>query len=154
MGIKPPPERRQGFEYWKALEVSHAYNELVYYEGNDPEKKQWPGYGPYAETDDAIAYIEQHAGGDEPFLLVLAVGAPHFPHNSAPADKQVLFDPDTIVLRDNVTDEFGEAAKTEAAGYYAHIAALDFAIGKLHAAIERAGIADDTIFVIHQITAR
>jgi arylsulfatase A-like enzyme len=57
-----PPERRQGFEYWKALEVSHLYNELVYYEGDNPEKKQWPGYGPYAETDDAISYIEQHAG--------------------------------------------------------------------------------------------
>ena len=56
-----PPERRQGFEYWKALEVSHQYNELVYYEGDNPEKKQWPGYGPYAETDEAISYIEQHA---------------------------------------------------------------------------------------------
>jgi len=27
-----PPERRQGFEYWKALECSHEYNELFYYE--------------------------------------------------------------------------------------------------------------------------
>lgn len=142
-----PPERRQGFEYWKALEVSHAYNELVYYEGDSPEKKQWPGYGPYAETDDAISYIERHADGDKPFLLVLAVGAPHFPHNSAPEDMQALFKPEDIVLRDNVTNEFEEAARNEAAGYYAHIAAMDEAIGKLHAAIEKAGIADDTIFV-------
>jgi len=142
-----PPERRQGFEYWKALEVSHAYNELFYYEGDNPEKKQWPGYGPYAETDDAISYVERHAGGDKPFLLVLAVGAPHFPHNSAPEEMQSLFRPEEIILRGNVTDEFKESARNEAAGYYAHIAAMDTAIGKLHAAIEAAGIADDTIFV-------
>ncbi len=142
-----PPERRQGFEYWKALEVSHEYNTLFYYEGNNPEKKQWPGYGPWAETDDAISYIEQHADGDKPFLLVLAVGAPHFPHNSAPEEMQALFRPEDIVLRGNVTDDFEDSARTEAAGYYAHIAAMDTAIGKLHDAIENAGIADDTIFV-------
>jgi len=142
-----PPERRQGFEYWKALEVSHEYNKLFYYEGDNPEKKQWPGYGPWAETDDAISYIERHADGDKPFLLVLAVGAPHFPHNSAPEEMQALFSPEDIVLRGNVTDEFEESARIEAAGYYAHIAAMDAAIGKLRDAIEQAGIADDTIFV-------
>jgi len=51
------------------------------------------------------------------------------------------------VLRGNVTDEFRDSARSEAAGYYAHIAAMDTAIGKLHDAIENAGIADDTIFV-------
>jgi len=142
-----PPERRQGFEYWKALECSHEYNQLFYYEGDSPQKKQWEGYGPYAETDDAISYIEQYADGDKPFLIVLALGAPHFPHHSAPEETQKLFSPEDIVLRGNVTDEYEESARTEAAGYYAHIAALDTGIGKLHAAIHEAGIADNTIFV-------
>jgi len=142
-----PPERRQGFEYWKALECSHEYNELYYYEGDNPEKKQWEGYGPYAETEDAISYIEQHADGDKPFLMVLALGAPHFPHHSAPEDMQKLFSPEDIVLRANVTDEQVESSRIEAAGYYAHIAALDTSIGKLHATIDEAGISDNTIFV-------
>jgi arylsulfatase A-like enzyme len=142
-----PPERRQGFEYWKALECSHDYNELFYYEGDSPEKKQWEGYGPYAETDDAISYIERHADGDKPFLMVLALGAPHFPHHSAPEETQKLFSPGEIILRGNVTDEYEESARNEAAGYYAHISALDISIGKLHAAIEEAGISDNTIFV-------
>ena len=142
-----PPERRQGFEYWKALECSHEYNELFYYEGDSPEKKQWEGYGPYAETDDAISYIEQHADGDKPFLLVLAFGAPHFPHHSAPEEMRELFSPEDIVLRGNVTDDQAESARNEAAGYYAHIAALDTSIGKLHEAIDEAGISDNTIFV-------
>ncbi len=142
-----PPERRQGFEYWKALECSHEYNELFYYEGDRPEKKQWEGYGPYAETDDAISYIEQNADGDRPFLLVIAFGAPHFPHHSAPEEMQELFSPENIVLRGNVTDDQAESARNEAAGYYAHIAALDTSIGRLHEAIDQAQISDNTIFV-------
>ena len=142
-----PPERRQGFEYWKALECSHEYNELFYYEGDSPEKKQWDGYGPYAETDDAISYIEQKADGDKPFLLVLAFGTPHFPHHSAPEGMRELFSPGDIVLRGNVTDDQAESARNEAAGYYAHIAALDTSIGKLHEAIEMAQISDNTIFL-------
>jgi arylsulfatase A-like enzyme len=142
-----PPERRQGFEYWKALECSHEYNDLFYYEGDSPEKKRWNGYGPYAETDNAISYIEQHADGDKPFLMVLAFGAPHFPHHSAPEEMQELFSPEDIVLRGNVTDDQAESARNEAAGYYAHIAALDASIGKLHEGIDRADISDNTIFV-------
>jgi arylsulfatase A-like enzyme len=142
-----PPERRQGFEYWKALECSHEYNELSYYEGDSREKKQWDGYGPYAETDDAISYIEQKAGGDEPFLLVLALGPPHFPHHSAPEEMRELFSPEDIVLRGNVTDDQAESARHEGAGYYAHIAALDTCIGRLHEAIDESGISDNTIFV-------
>jgi len=142
-----PRERRQGFDYWKALEVSHSYKELFYYEGDDPEKKQWPGYGPYAETEDAITYIQNSTTDEDPFLLVLALGAPHFPYHNTPEETQKLFGPEDIVLRGNVTDEQQDKARTEAAGYYAHIAALDSAIGKLHAAIEAAGLSDNTIFV-------
>jgi len=142
-----PPDRRQGFEYWKALECSHEYNELFYYEGDSPEKRQWDGYGPYAETDDAISYIEDHADSDRPFLLVLAFGAPHFPHHSAPEEMRELFNPEDIVLRGNVTDDQAESARNEAAGYYAHIAALDTSVGRLHKAIAEAQISDNTIFV-------
>src|ERR1700693_1494377 len=30
-----PPEKRLGFDYWKACECSHEYNHSLYYEGND-----------------------------------------------------------------------------------------------------------------------
>jgi len=142
-----PRERRQGFDYWKALECSHDYNKLFYYEGDDPERKQWEGYGPYAETEDAISYIKRNADGDQPFLLFLAVGSPHFPYHNTPEDMQPFFKPEDIILRDNVTDEFKEKAKQDAAGYYAHILALDKCIGKLQKAIEETGIFENTIFV-------
>lgn len=142
-----PPERRQGFDYWKALECSHDYNKLFYYEGDDSERKKWEGYGPYAETEDAISYINRNADGDQPFLLFLAVGAPHFPYHNTPEDMQPLFEPEDIILQDNVADDFREKAKEEAAGYYAHILALDKCIGKLQKAIEETGISKNTIFV-------
>lgn len=142
-----PPHRRQGFEYWKALECSHDYNNLIYYEGNNEEKKYWEGYGPYAETKDAITYIQNNAGDKKPFLLVLAWGAPHFPHATAPIEYQNHFPIENIKLRDNVPDKMKEAAKKESVGYYAHILALDKCIGDLRKAIQEAGLTDNTIVV-------
>jgi len=142
-----PPERRQGFDYWKALECSHDYNHLLYYTGDSDEKHYWEGYAPYAETEDAISYIRQHAKSDKPFLLVLSWEAPHFPHNTAPEELQRRFNPENIVLRSNVPDNMIEYAKKESVGYYAHIIALDSCLGKLVKTIDEAGITENTIFV-------
>ncbi|MBA7542035.1 Ulvan-active sulfatase [subsurface metagenome] len=99
-----PPERRQGFDYWKGLECSHDYNHLLYYTGDNDEKHYWEGYGPYAETEDAIKYIRQNAESNSPFLLFLSWGPPHFPHNNAPEELQKLFIADEIKLAPNVPD--------------------------------------------------
>jgi arylsulfatase A-like enzyme len=142
-----PRERRQGFDYWKALECSHEYEDLYYYEGDDPEIKQWEGYGPYAETKDAISYMNKNADSDQPFLLFLSIGAPHFPYRNTPEEMQKMFKAEDIILRDNVTEDKKEAARVQAAGYYAHILGLDKSLGKLQKAIDNAGIAENTIFV-------
>ena len=142
-----PPERRQGFDYWKALECSHDYNDLIYYEGDNSDKKEWEGYGPYAETQDAISYIQQHSNSEKPFLMVLAWGAPHFPHSSAPKEFLEQFNEDDIILRDNVTDDMSKAAKKEVVGYYAHMLALDKCVGDLRKAVDEAGISENTIVV-------
>jgi arylsulfatase A-like enzyme len=142
-----PPERRQGFEYWKALECSHDYNHLPYYSGDSDEKLYWEGYAPYRETEDAIRYISQNAKNEKPFLLFLSWGAPHFPHNNAPEEMQKLFVPDNLSLPANVPDAMAAVSRKEAAGYYAHIAALDKCLGELQQAIAEAGISENTIFI-------
>ncbi len=142
-----PPERRQGFDYWKALECSHEYQHLIYYEGDSKEQKVWEGYGPYAETEDAISYIRKYAPGGKPFLMVLAWGAPHFPHHTAPANLMRRFTPEDIVLRDNVSKDMEESARKESVGYYAHILALDSCMGLLQKAMDEAGISQNTILV-------
>jgi arylsulfatase A-like enzyme len=146
-GEYTPPERRQGFDYWKALECSHDYQHLIYYQRDCDETKVWEGYGPYAETEDAISYIRENANSNEPFLMVLAWGAPHFPHHNAPEDLLRQFKPEDITLRANVSAAMEESARKESEGYYAHILALDSCMGKLQRAMEEAGIAQNTIFV-------
>ena len=39
-----PPERRQGFEYWKVLECKHNYNQSYYYAGDSDENIEWDTY--------------------------------------------------------------------------------------------------------------
>jgi arylsulfatase A-like enzyme len=142
-----PPERRQGFEYFKVLECTHNYNRSFFYEDDDPTRKQWDGYDAFAQTEDAIAYLKKHAGGDKPLLLMLSWGPPHNPYETAPETFRAMYVPEKIVLRPNVPPEEAEVARRELAGYYAHCSALDACIGKLRQAMGDLGIERDTVFV-------
>jgi arylsulfatase A-like enzyme len=142
-----PPERRQGFDYWKVLECTHQYNESYYYAGDDPTRRRWDGYDAYPQTEDAQRYIRDQAGGESPFLLVLSYGGPHFPHHTAPEELKERYPVDTINLRPNVPEEMADLARREAQGYYAHCTALDGCIGDLYQTLEETGTAENTIFV-------
>lgn len=78
-----PRERRQGFDYWKALECTHDYNQSFYY-ADSPEKRVWEGYDAVAQTRDAQRYLRDHARSGKPFFLFLAWGPPHDPYQTAP----------------------------------------------------------------------
>ncbi len=142
-----PAERRQGFDYWKVLECTHDYNNSFYYDGDDPTLKKWEGYDAYAQTKDAIQYIENHKSKEEPYLLFIGYGGPHFPHHSAPEELKALYPENELKLRDNVTEEFEEKARKELQGYYGHCTAIDACIGDLQKAIEKNGEAENTIFI-------
>ena len=138
-----PPERRQGFDYWKVLECTHDYNRSPYYAGNDPAQRMWEGYDVFAQTKDAQAYIADHAKKPKPFLLILAWGPPHNPYETAPEQYKRLFDEETLVLRPNVQGN----PRKGLAGYYAHIAAMDACLGELLKTLDDAGQRDNTVFV-------
>jgi len=140
-----PRERRQGFEFWKVLGCTHAYNNSFYYGGEDTRLK-WEGYDAIAQTQEARRYIRDHAEGS-PFLLVLSWGPPHDPYATAPQKYRALFEPETLTLRPNVPEADRQKARQALAGYYAHIAALDDCIGGLLQTVGEAGIERDTIFV-------
>ncbi len=142
-----PPERRQGFGYWKVLECTHAYNESYYYAGDDRTKLKWEGYDAYAQTKDAQNYIRAHAKEEKPFFLFVGYGGPHFPHDNAPEELKKLYPVDGIILRPNVSEEMEELARKELQGYYAHCTAIDRCIGNLYKTIEETGQAENTIFV-------
>ena len=140
-----PRERRQGFEFWKVLSCTHAYNNSFYY-GDENVREKWDGYDAIAQTREAEQYIRDHADGP-PFALVLSWGPPHDPYGTAPQKYQDLFQPDRLALRPNVPEADRAKARAALAGYYAHIAALDDCVGAILRTVQDAGIEQDTIFV-------
>jgi arylsulfatase A-like enzyme len=142
-----PPENRQGFEYWKAMECTHDYNHSFYFTGEDRTPQLWPGYDAFAQTDDAGGYIRDHAKAAKPFALFMSWGPPHNPYATAPAEFRALYDPATIQLRPNVPPELVKKTRAELAGYYAHCSALDRSIGKLWDVLKESGIEQNTILV-------
>ncbi|NLE57791.1 MAG: sulfatase [Planctomycetes bacterium] len=139
-----PPERRQGFEFWRACECTHNYNHSLFY-GDTDEKQYWKGYDAEAQTAKAQAYIKAHK--NEPFLLVLSWGPPHNPYETAPERFRGLFKPEDIQLRPNVPADAQDMARRDLAGYYAHCAALDECVGTIVQTLKDSGIADNTILV-------
>jgi len=140
-----PRERRHGFQFWRAAECCHDYNNSFYYTDRD-ETLRWDGYDAIAQTREAQDYIRGHAG-NRPFALFLGWGPPHDPYDTAPEEYRRRFDPEKIALRPNVPQAHYEQARKDLAGYYAHIAALDDCIGSLVQTMEQAGIKDNTILV-------
>jgi arylsulfatase A-like enzyme len=141
-----PRERRQGFDFWQVLECTHDYNNSFYYE-DSPERLKWDGYDAIAQTQSAIGYIKDKSKGGNPFLLMLSWGPPHAPYQTAPEKYRQMFSPEDIPVRPNVPDKLREKAKTDVAGYYAHMAALDDCLKELLNSIEESGIENNTIFV-------
>ena len=141
-----PVERRQGFDYWKVLECTHAYNNSAYY-ADGPEKLKWDGYDAIAQTRDAQRYLEAQSPAGRPFLLWLAWGPPHNPYETAPPKYRAMYDPAKLKLRSNVPPEVEAATRKDLAGYYAHCTALDDCFGELLATLKARGLADNTLVV-------
>lgn len=142
-----PENRRQGFEYWKALECTHNYNQSPYYAGNSPQKLFWEGYDAMAQSADAARFISEQAKKPKPFLLILSLGPPHDPYQTAPEAYKKIYENKDIHINPNVPKEFREKVKKDLKGYYAHMTAIDESIGKLWQTIRDAGIENNTILV-------
>ena len=141
-----PRERQHGFDHWRALECTHAYNDSMYYADDDPTPHKWPGYDAIAQTREACRYIRERDAG-RPFALFLSWGPPHDPYRGAPEPYASMYDPAALTLRANVPAEQEKQARRWLAGYYAHCTALDDCVGQVLGALEEAGVAEDTIFV-------
>ena len=141
-----PRERRQGFDYWKVLECTHAYNNSAYY-ADGPEKLKWDGYDAIAQTRDAQAYLRDRARAGKPFLLWLSWGPPHNPYETAPPKYRAMYPAENIKLHPNVPPSAQATARKELAGYYAHCTALDDCFADLLRTLDDTGLATNTIVV-------
>jgi arylsulfatase A-like enzyme len=141
-----PPERRQGFDYWRVQECTHNYTNSTYF-ADGPERLTWPGYDAIAQTREAGAYLRARSNSGRPFALILAWGPPHDPYLTAPEKYRALYDPAKLVLRPNVPAAFEETIRRNLAGYYAHCTALDDCMGDLLRTLEGTGLAENTILM-------
>ncbi len=141
-----PPERRLGFDTFQALECTHDYNQSAYYDGDDPTLRVWDGYDVFAQTAAAQRYMHSR-DGERPFLLVLSLGPPHNPYETAPQAYRDMYDPQEIALRPNVPDGMAGEAREWLAGYYAHCSAIDKSVGDIMQTLDELNRADDTLLV-------
>lgn len=142
-----PPERRQGFQYWKVAECDHNYWHSHYYTGTSSDKRFWEGYDAFAQTKDAQQYLNDRAQTAKPFALFVSYSEPHFPHQTAPEEYKALYPPDQIKLLPNVPPEMEASARKELQGYYAHCTALDRCVRDILRTLDDTGQANNTIFV-------
>ena len=107
-----PPERRQGFKFWRVCECTHNYNKSLYY-ADTPVKLYWDGYDAIAQTREAQKYIRSHVN-NSPFVLFMSWGPPHAPYDTAPEKYRGMFpDPDAVTLRPNVPEPLRKTARKE-----------------------------------------
>ncbi|GAB7255955.1 sulfatase family protein [Polaribacter sp. OB-PA-B3] len=142
-----PKERRQGFDFWRALECSHNYTKMPYYDNENSTLKHWKKYSPFAIAEDANSYLEKHAKDKNPFLALISIATPHYPHGSAPKKYKDMYLPASLTLNPNTADKFKERARKELQGYYAHATATDEAIGNVINKIKELGLLENTIIV-------
>jgi arylsulfatase A-like enzyme len=160
----PPGPRRRGFDdFWAVANCTHSYNDSHYYLNDDPAPYWHAGYDSFSQTDIAIEYLESRGKQPirQPFCLFLSYGPPHCPYMIAPQEFQAIYadmkfrllpntdpnarvDPDGIKWKQFAPDA---TARDIIAGYYAHVTALDHAFGRLTAAVDGLGLADNTLVV-------
>ena len=165
-GCIPPGPHRLGFDgYWAAYNFHHDYFGAYYYR-DEPVKIPYGDasvYEPDAQTDMAIDVLRQYAGGDKPFAMFLSYGTPHDPWTlqNVPARHAAMFrdvefplPPNYDDRDDPYADKWGTFKEGERARlnewqqvYHAMTANLDENLGRLLAAVDQTGMADDTIIV-------
>ena len=126
-----PESSRFGFDYWKTCECTHSYNRSLYYHGNDETGRYWDGYDAIAQTTDACQFIQSKAKAADPYFLIVSLGPPHDPYQSAPEKYRAPYANAEIHLRPNVPNTHVEEAIKNQRGYYAHISALDDCVNEL-----------------------
>jgi len=133
--IVVPENRRGGFAFWEAFEGGFQLNDPWLHGTRLPAPVRLAGYQSDVVCHRAAEWLREAAG---PWFTVVSLEAPHPPY-AAPAAGVSPADPATLVLNANVPTggETEARARRELAGYYAHIAATDRAVGRLLSTLDR-----------------
>ena len=145
-----PPERRGDFQDWIGYENNNSQWDCWVHgekDGKEIEPYRLPGYETDELTNLLIDYIKEQGNQDEkqPFFAALSVQPPHNPY-AAPAEFMENYNMNDLELRENVpdVDRIQKKARRELAGACAQIENLDWNIGRIRKALQKAGLEKDT----------
>lgn len=131
---RQPQPGDAGFDHWFATQNNAApsHENPVNFVRNGEPVGEVEGYSCRIVTDEGIAWLERHleADAEQPFFLYLAYHEPHEP---------VASPPELVAGYLDVADNEDEAQ------YFANVENLDAAVGDLLDALDRLGLADDTL---------
>jgi len=123
--------------------------ESAFYWDEHGKRVKFGKWEPDGQTDQALDFIDRHAGREQPFALFVSW---HPPHDNiggkgyvAPAKYKELYDPAKIKLRPGCTDTPG--SRTEYQGYMAMCTNIDDNFGRLMKMLDEKGIRDNTLVV-------
>ncbi|WP_411845402.1 sulfatase-like hydrolase/transferase [Roseibacillus persicicus] len=132
---QPQPDAA-GFDHWFATQnnASPSHANPRNYVRNGEEVGALEGYSCQIATDEALGWIEkqQKADAEQPFFLYLAFHEPHEP----------IASPESLVK-----DYREDARQEEEALYFANVANVDAAVGRLQARLAEMGLTDDTLVI-------
>lgn len=139
MGSRANPvdaKNRRGWDFWAVRNCSHQHLKPAYWLNDAKEPVKAEGWEPEIQTDLAVEFINKNKG--RPFCLLLSFGPPHNPY-VAPREYVDRYKGKTLKPRPNASGTGPMLA------YYAMVTSLDECMGRIAAALARAGVAEDTI---------
>ncbi len=123
--------------------------ESAFYWDEHGKRVKFDKWEPDGQTDQALAFIDRHAGKELPFALFISW---HPPHDNiggkgyiAPVKYKELYDPAKIKLRPGCADT--PRSRTEYQGYMAMCTNIDDNFGRLMKKLDEKGIRDNTLVV-------
>jgi arylsulfatase A-like enzyme len=134
--------QRQAHNFYPAHLWRNA--ERVVLQGNDPTSRAELAYAPDFMLAEARSFVERNAS--RPFFLMYASPLPHLALQPTPADMtpyELKFDETPYVGGKGYLPH-----PTPRAAYAAMISRLDAEVGAIRAALEKAGVAEDTIIIV------
>lgn len=154
-----PPDRRHGFDFWYGYNTYDYHMRPLYWDTKAARDDfhyvdQW---GPEHETDLAIEFIGDQTGryrqSDKPFALVVSMNPPHTPYSQHPEEYLEPYadiSDEQLCSRPNIPPagtRWGDHYRSQIRHYYAMITGVDAQFGRIVAALDNAGLAEDTIVV-------
>lgn len=165
-----------GFDSYLIPRVHHCHTGQHYIENGGPEFVP-PGYSPDFECERVESFLQEQAGSRRPFFLFYNISPPHCPLSDAPEKYLKMYPPESIPLRPNVNlgqplpdqehwlkvyrwdfryynfhlpyteDLQGYDLHRAIAEYYGLATWVDDCVGRMLAALQQAGLAENTIVI-------